>query len=94
MEWLTREWDQGHWVACCVGVAAGVALAILGASGLAELGGVFVAVVLRWSMWQIPPPGRSRAPGAPADALSRLGQLAVVVLLIVLVAEIATSPAH
>lgn len=92
MGWLTQGWDQGHWVACGVGVAAGVALAILGASGLAELGGVLVTVLMRWSMWQIPPPGRSRAAGTPPDALSRLTQLAVVVLLVVLTLELATAP--
>lgn len=94
MEWLTREWDQGHWVAGCVGVAVGVSLVLLGVSGLAEVGGVLVSLLMRWAMWQIPSPGRSRAEGAPPDAVSRLGQLAVTVLLIVLVLELATSPLH
>jgi hypothetical protein len=94
MEWLTRGWDQAHLVACCVGVAAGVSMVVLGASGLAELGSVLVSVLMRWAMWQIPPPGRARADGSPPDALSRLGQLAVAVLLIVLVLELVTVPIH
>lgn len=92
MEWLTRGWDQGHWVAVGVGLAAGVALAVLGMSGLAELGAVAVALMMRWGLWQIPPPGRSKAPGTPPDAGSRLLQLAVVVLVVTLVIEIVMSP--
>ncbi len=88
VDWLRRGWDQGHWVAACVGVAAGVALALMDASGLAEAGAVFAAVGMRWGMWQIPPTGRSRAAGTPPDGVSRLGQLAVAVLLITLTVEI------
>ena len=94
MEWLTKGWDQGHRVAVAVGLAAGVALAVLGMSGLAELGAVLVSLMMRWGLWQIPPPGRSRAPGSPSDAGSRLAQLAVVVLLVTLVIEIVMSPLH
>lgn len=92
MEWLTRGWDQGQRVAVGVGLAAGVVLAALGMSGLAEIGAVSVALMMRWALWQIPPPGRSKAPGSPADSGSRLMQLAVVVLLVTLVIEIVLSP--
>lgn len=92
MDWLTRGWDREHWIALSVGLAAGIALVTLGKGGLAEIGSVLSAVILRWGMWQIPPPGRSRAAGTPPDALSRLVQLAVAALLITLVLEIATSP--
>ena len=92
MEWLTKGWDQGHWVAVGAGLAAGVALAVLGMSGLAELGTVAVALMMRWGLWQIPPAGRSKALGTPPDAGSRLLQLAVVVLLVTLVIEIVMSP--
>ena len=94
MDWLKRGWDRDHWVALGVGLAAGIALVLLGKGGLAELGAVFSAVVVRWAMWQIPPPGRSRASRAPSDAASRLGQLAVAVLLVTLALEIAWSPLH
>lgn len=94
MHWLTRGWDLEHRVALCVGLAAGIALVLLGKGGLAEFGAVFAAVVLRWAIWQIPPPGRSRAVGTPADGGSRLLQLAVAVLLVTLVVEIATSGLH
>lgn len=94
MEWLTKGWDQGHWVAATVGLAVGVALAVLGFAGLAEVGAVLVALVTRWGLWQIPPAGRSKAQGPPSDFASRLGQLAVVVLLVTLVIEIVTSPLH
>jgi hypothetical protein len=94
VEWLTRGWDQGHKVAVGVGIAVGVALAALGMSGLAEIGAVSVALMMRWALWQIPPPGRSKAPGSPADSGSRLMQLAVVVLLVTLVIEIVMSPVN
>ena len=94
MEWLTRGWDQGHRVAVGVGLAVGVALAALGMSGLAEIGAVSVALMMRWALWQIPPPGRSKAPGSPDDSGSRLMQLAVVVLLVTLVIEIVMSPVN
>jgi hypothetical protein len=94
MHWLTRGWDRDHWVALCVGLAAGIALVILGIAGVAEIGAVGSAVLLRWAMWQIPPPGRSRAAGTPADAFSRLAQIAVAVLLVTLVLEIVLAPTH
>ena len=92
MEWLTRGWDREHFICTTVGVAAGVCLVLLRARGLAEVGSLLVAVCSRWAMWQIPPPGRSRAPGMPADGLSRLGQIAVVVLGVTLLAEVAAAP--
>ena len=92
MEWLTKGWDQGHWVAVAVGLAVGMALAVLGMSGLAEVGAVGVALMTRWALWQIPPPGRSRASGSPSDSGSRLARLAVVVLLVTLVIEIVMAP--
>jgi hypothetical protein len=92
VEWLTRGWDQGQRVAVGVGLAAGVVLALLGMSGLAEIGAVSAALMLRWGLWQIPPPGRSKAPGSPDDAGTKLVQLAVVVLLVTLVIEIVVSP--
>jgi len=94
VEWLTRGWDQGQWVAVGVGIAVGVALTALGMSGLAEVGAVGVALMMRWALWQIPPPGRSKAPGSPADSGSRLMQLAVVVLLVTLVIEIVLAPVN
>lgn len=92
MDWLTRGWDREHWVALVVGLAAGIALVLLGTGGLAELGAVLTAVVLRWGLWQIPPPGKARRAAAPSDAFSRLMQLAVAVLLVTLVLEIVISP--
>lgn len=92
MNWLTHDWDQTQWTAFGVGVAAGVLLVVLGFSGLAELGAVGVALTLRWAIWQIPPPGRSRAGGTPPDAGSRLLQLLVSVLLVLFVAEIVFAP--
>ena len=92
MDWLTRGWDREHWIALGVGLAAGIALVTLGKGGLAEIGAVLSAVILRWGLWQIPPPGRSRAARTPPDGLSRLAQLAVAALLITLALEIAMSP--
>lgn len=92
MDWLTRGWDQAQWTAFGAGLAAAVALVVLGFSGLAELGGVLVSAGMRWAMWQIPPPGRSRATGAPSDATSRLAQVAVAVLLVTLAVEIGAAP--
>jgi hypothetical protein len=81
-------------VAAAAGLVAGLALVILGFSGLAELGGVSSAVGVRWSLWQIPPPGRSKAPGTPPNGWSRLGQLAVAVLLVILALEVVVAPFH
>ena len=92
MDWLTRGWDKEHVIALCVGLAAGITLVLLDKGGLAEFGAVLTSVGLRWAIWQIPPPGRSRVVGTPPGGLSRLGQLAVTVLLITLFIEIATSP--
>ncbi len=92
MDWLRRGWDREHWIALGVGLAAGIVLVLLGKGGLAEVGAVLSAVVLRWAIWQIPPPGRSRAPGTPPNGLSRLGQLAVTALIVTLMLEIALSP--
>ena len=94
MDWLTRGWDKDQVIALCVGLAAGITLVLLNKGGLAEFGAVIAAVGLRWAIWQIPPPGRSRAVGTPPDGLSRLGRLAVTVLLVTLVLEIAMSPLH
>lgn len=94
MDWLTSGWDREHWVALAVGLAAGIALVVLGKGGLAEIGAVFAAVTLRWAIWQIPPPGRSRAMGTPPDGFSRLMQIAVAVLLVTLFFEIVTAPFH
>jgi hypothetical protein len=94
MDWLRRGWDREHWIALGVGLAAGITLVTLGKGGLAEIGSVLSAVMLRWGLWQIPPPGRSRAAGTPPDGLSRLGQLAVAALLVTLVLDIVTSPLH
>ncbi len=44
------------------------------------------------SIGQIPPPGRSRAHGTPRDALSQLGRVVVVVLLVTLALAIIVSP--
>lgn len=92
MDWLTHDWDQTQWTAFGVGIAAGLVLVVLGFSGLAEVGAVGAALALRWAIWQIPPPGRSRARGTPPDAGSRLLQLLVAVLLVLFVAEIVVAP--
>jgi hypothetical protein len=94
MHWLLGGWDREQIIALCVGLAAGGALVMLGKLGLAEFGAVFAAVTLRWAMWQIPPPGRSRAAGTPPDALSRLTQLSVTVLLVTLTLEVILTPAR
>ncbi len=91
MDWLTGGWDREHVIALCVGLAAGTALVLQGFGGLAEFGAVIASVGLRWAIWQVPPPGRSRAVGTPPGGLSRLGQLAVAVLLITLAVEIVVS---
>ena len=88
MDWLTKGWDQGHYISAAVGLVAGVVLVLLGFGGLAELSAPLLSVIARWSMWQIPPPGRSRAQGTPPDGVSRLVQLAVAVLLFTLVLEV------
>lgn len=88
VDWLVRDWDQGNAIAFVVGATAGVALALVGFHGLAELGAGVVAAIIRWSLWQIPPPGRSRAAGPPPDALSRLSQVVIAVLLVTLLLEL------
>ena len=93
MDWLTNDWDQGHWISFAVGLAAGVTLAVWRLTGLAELGAVGVAVCARWSLWQIPPPGRSRATGTPPDGWARMGQVIVAVLLATLVVDVAAGSA-
>ena len=92
MHWLIADWDETQWASFGVGAAAGVALVVLGFSGLAELGGVGASLTLRWAIWQIPPPGRSRAAGTPPDAGTRLGQLFVSILLVLLAVEILAAP--
>ncbi len=92
VDWLTGNWDQGHWVSAAVGVAAAVALVLEGYAGLAVVGAPLAAVGARWAMWQIPPPGRSRAAGTPSDGWSRLGQLAVAVLMFTLVLALVDVP--
>ncbi len=94
MDWLTGGWDKEHVIALCVGLAAGITLVLVNKGGLAEFGAVLASVGLRWAIWQIPPPGRSRPGGTPPDGLSRLGQLAITVLLLTLIIEIALSPLH
>ncbi|MDX6647401.1 MAG: hypothetical protein QOK40_3128 [Miltoncostaeaceae bacterium] len=92
MEWLLRGWDTPQILALAVGLGAGITLVVFGLSGYAELAGTACAVIARWAMWQIPPPGRSAAPGRPPDGLSRLGQLAVTVLLVTLSLEVVLAP--
>ena len=92
MEWLIRGWDQPHYLCAAVGVVASLALVLLGWTGLAVVGGPAVAVCARWAIWQIPPPGRSRAEGTPPDGWSRLAQLAVAVLLVTLVVAVVDAP--
>jgi hypothetical protein len=87
-----RGWRGPQLTALAVGLAAGVTLVIFRFSGYAELAGTSCAVLARWAMWQIPPPGRSRSPGRPPDGLSQLGQLAVAVLLVTLALEVALAP--
>ena len=92
MDWLSRGWDQAQWIATAVGVCAGTALVVLGFPGLALIGATGIAMCLRWALWQIPPPGRSRAEGTPSDAMSHIGRVAVVVLLVTLTLAILVSP--
>lgn len=92
MDWLSRGWDQAQWIATGVGLCAGVVLVVLGFSGLAELAAAGIAICLRWALWQIPPPGRSRATGTPRDGFSHVGRVAVVVLLVTLTLEIIATP--
>jgi hypothetical protein len=92
VEWLIRGWDGPHLIALAVGLAAGVTLVAIGFSGYAEFSGALCAVSVRWAMWQIPPAGRSRASGTPPGAWSRLGQLAVTVLLVTLTLEVVLAP--
>ena len=91
---MTHDWDQQQWIAAAVGWVTGIALLVMGQAGIAEVGALLAALVLRWAMWQIPPPGRSAAVGAPADSASRLGQLAVAVILVVLTLDLLTAPLH
>lgn len=84
MEWLFRDWDAHHRIAMGVGLVAGLTLVVMGRPGIAELGAILTALALRWAIWQIPPPGRSKAPGTPADGGARLAQLAIAVVLVIL----------
>jgi hypothetical protein len=91
VDWLVRDWDQGSVIAFVVGAATGIALVLIGAHGLAELGAGLVSAGIRWSLWQIPPPGRSRALGTPADGWSRIAQVVIAVLLVTLLLELASA---
>ena len=93
MEWLIRGWDLGGVLAAAAGMVAGVVLVVWGQSGFGEVAAVLVAISALWARWQIPPPGRSRAPGSPPDAWTRVGRLVVAVLLVVLVADVAARAA-
>lgn len=92
MGWVTRDWDDKQWTSFGVGIAAGIALVVLGFSGLAEVGAVGAALMLRWAIWQIPPPGRSKAEGTPSNAGERMMQLFVAVLLVLFAVEIVAAP--
>jgi hypothetical protein len=92
VEWLLRGWDGPQIIALGVGLAAGITLVTIRFGGYAELVGVACAVLVRWAMWQIPPPGRSKAPGRPPEGWSRLAQLAVTVLLVTLSVEAVLAP--
>jgi len=92
VEWLLRGWDAPQIMALAAGLAAGIILVIFRFSGYAELAGAACAVLARWAMWQIPPPGRSKAPGRPPEGVSKLGQLAVTVLLVSLTLEVVLAP--
>jgi hypothetical protein len=91
VEWLTRGWDQGHGVSAALGVTVGITLVATGFSGLAEVAAGAIAAAARWALWQIPPPGRSRAPGPPPDGLSLLARVVVAALGVVLLAEIVAA---
>ena len=92
MEWLVRGWDGPQVLALAVGLAAGLTLVVFRFSGYAEVVGTACAVLTRWAMWQIPPPGRSKAPGTPPDGMSQLARLAVTVLLVTLALEAVLAP--
>ena len=93
VDWLTRNWDQGHWVSAALGGGGGRwPWCWRGTRGWPWSGRRGAAVAARWAMWQIPPPGRSRAAGTPSDGWSRLGQLAVAVLMFTLVVALIDVP--
>jgi hypothetical protein len=94
VEWLFRGWDAPQIMALAAGLGAGITLVIFRFSGFAELVGAACAVLARWAMWQIPPPGRSKAPGRPPEGLSQLAQLAVTVLLVSLTLDAVLAPLH
>ncbi|MCU0308630.1 MAG: hypothetical protein MUE51_12855 [Thermoleophilia bacterium] len=90
MGWLSEHWDLAALLAAGVGALAGVVLVVFGVSGLGEVAGALIAASVLWARWQIPPPGRSKAAGAPSDAWGRVGRVVVAVLIVVLVADVAT----
>ena len=92
MEWLLRGWDGPEVMALVAGLDSGLVLVVFEFGAWAEIAGAFCAVLARWAMWQIPPPGRSRARGRPAEGFSQLVRLAVLVLLATLSLEIVLSP--
>jgi hypothetical protein len=92
MEWLTKNWDRGHYLSAAVGIAAGVVLVLLHLNTLALIAAPLISLSARWSMWQIPPPGRSRAPGTPPDAAARLVQLVIAVLIVTLLVLVVDGP--
>jgi hypothetical protein len=92
VDWLTRGWDQAQYVCAAVGVAAALALVLVGFVALGVIGAPLLSVVARWSIWQIPPPGRSKAAGTPSDGWSRLAQLAVAVLIVTLLIAVIDAP--
>ena len=92
VHWLVEGWDQGSWIAAIIGAITGVALVALDASGLAEFASLLVGVGTRWSMWQVPQPGRSRSPGTPPDGWMHLVRIAIALLLVVLLAEVVIAP--
>jgi hypothetical protein len=92
VHWLIEGWDQGSWIAAIIGAITGVTLVALDASGLAEFAALLVGVGTRWSMWQVPKSGRSRAAGTPPGALTHLLRIAIALLLVVLLAEVVIAP--
>jgi hypothetical protein len=92
MDWVRKNWDEGSWPSAGVGIVAGGALALLGHGGFAEIAALLVALCVRWAIWQIPPPGRSKAPGTPPDGGSRLAAVAIVVLAVTLLFELVRVP--